>query len=187
LVINNSPMHKAMFSKVFLIKMVLWGIIFFSAQALIYHIRWFIPYLNHQSTPTLFVDKIPMLWFIVQICSNVIFLIVGLLLHNLFRKYQRIGFFDKQTLQIFNAIIYSCFGLALLGIIQTIANNLYEIHLHQWTSPVSIANLFLRSFTRLLIFKEPQTMYFLLAIILWSVKQFVTKALVIKQENESFV
>lgn len=180
-------MPKVTFSKLFLIKLVLWGAIFFSAQALIYHIRWFIPFLNHQITPMLFVGKIPTLWFVVQICSNSIFLIVGLLLLNLFRKYQRTGFFDKQTLQIFNAIIYSCLGLALLGIIQTIANNLYEVHLQQWTSPVSIANLALRSFTRLLIFKEPQTMYLLLAIILWSVKQFVTKALIIKQENESFV
>ncbi|MVT41603.1 hypothetical protein GO495_13510 [Chitinophaga oryziterrae] len=180
-------MRKVMFSKIFLIKIVLWATIFFSAQALIYHIRWFIPFLNHQTTPTLFADKMPMLWFIVQICSNSIFLIVGLLLLNLFRKYQRTGFFDKQTLRVFNAIIYSCLGLALLGIIQTIANNLYEVHLQQWTSTVSVANLALRSFTTLLIFKEPQTMYFLLAIILWSVKQFVTKALIIKHENESFV
>jgi hypothetical protein len=62
-----------------------------------------------------------------------------------------------------------------------------KVRLQQWTSPVSIANLALRSFTRLLILKEPQTMYFLLAIILWSVKQFVAKALIIKHENESFV
>jgi hypothetical protein len=30
-------------------------------------------------------------------------------------------------------------------------------------------------------------MYFLLAIILWVVKQFVSKALLIKEENEAFV
>lgn len=180
-------MHKVTSPKLLLIKMVLWSTIFFSAQALIYHIRWFIPFLNHQTTPALFTDNIPVLWFIVQICSNAIFLTVGLLLFGLFKKYQRTGFFDEQTLIVFNAVIYSCLGLALLQAIQTIANNFYEVHFQQWTSPLSIANLVLRSFTRLLIFREPQTMYFLLALILWSVKQFVAKALIVKRENESFV
>ena len=93
----------------------------------------------------------------------------------------------KGSLKVFNVVIASCIGLALLGAIQTVVNNFYEVHFTQWTSLVSVTNLAFRSFTRLLVLREPQTMYFLLAIILWAVRQFVSKALVIKNENEAFV
>ena len=180
-------MPKIILSKFLLIKIALWCTIFFSAEALIYHVRWFIPFLNHRTTPALAGDKLPGLWFTVQIFSNVIFLFVGILLLRLFRKYQQTGFFDKQTLRVFSVTIYCCLGLALLGAIQTITNNFNEVHFEQWKSFDDIANRSFRSFTRLLILKEPETFYFLLAIILWTVKQFVTRALVIKDENESFV
>lgn len=180
-------MRKANLSTSLLLKMALYCAILFSAEALVYHVRWFIPFLYNQPTPQLFEDKIPMLWFIGQICSNAIFLIVGILLLGLFRKYQQTGFFDKHTLRVFNVTIYGCLALALLGAIQTVSNNLSEVQYEHWTSLEAIANLTFRSFTRLLLFKEPETMYFLIAIILWAVKQFVTKALVIKHENESFV
>lgn len=180
-------MSKTQISSLIPIKVVLWGAIFFSAEALVYYVRWLIPFLNNKTANVVPLGKMPLLWFIVQIFENIIFLVVGGLLIRLVNKYRRMGFFDEGSLKVLNAVILSCIALALLGVIQTIANNFYEVHFDQWTSLESFANLAFRSFTRLLILREPQTLYFLLAIILWAVKQFVTKALVIKNENEAFV
>lgn len=180
-------MIKSNLTNLTLIKTVLWGAIYFSTLALMYHIRWFIPFLLDKTSNVVPGGQLPLLWFIVQISRNIIFLVVGLFLVKLFRNYQLTGFFDKESLNVFNIVILSCVGLGLLGALQTISNNFREVHFNDWTSTESIANLFFRSFTKLLIFKEPQTFYFLLAIILWSVKQFVTKAMLIKAENEEFV
>jgi hypothetical protein len=129
----------------------------------------------------------PLLWFVIKIFENIIFLMVGGLLIRLINKYNRTGFFDEESLKVLNGVILSCIGLALLGAIQTVVNNFYEVHFDQWTSLESFANRLFRAFTRLLILREPQTMYFLLAIILWAVKKFVSRALVIKSENEAIV
>jgi hypothetical protein len=180
-------MSKVKISNLTLIKIVLWGAIYFSTLAFVYHIRWFIPFLLNNTANRVPTDQMPLLWFIVQISKNIIFITVGLFLVKLFRKYQRTGFFDKESLKVFNVVIISCVGLGLLGAIQTISNNFYEVHFNDWTSIEAIANLMFRSFTELLIFKEPQTLYILLAIILLAVKQFVSKALIIKNENEAFV
>lgn len=180
-------MSKTEHSKTILIRVILWGTIYFSGLALIYYVRWFIPFLMNKTANVVPPDMIPVLWFIIQICSNLIFLIVGFLFLGIFRRYRKTGFFDTGSINAFNIVIICCVGLAIMGAIQTIANNFYEVHLNEWTSFESIANLLFRSFTRLLVFREPQTMYFLMALILWSVKQFVAKALVIKAENESFV
>lgn len=180
-------MSKSKITNLTLIKIVLWGAIYFSGLALVYHIRWFIPFLLNNAANIVPGDQMPFLWFIIQISKNIIFIVVGLFLVKLFKKYQQTGFFDMESLKVFNVVIISCIGLGLLGAIQTFSNNFYEVHLQDWTSLEAIANLMLRSFTRLLIIKEPQTLYVLLAIILWSVKQFVSKALIIKNENEAFV
>jgi hypothetical protein len=180
-------MNKRQIFSFSLIKVALWAAIFFSTEALVYYIRWFIPFLSIQVANVVPPGKMPLLWFITQICNNIIFLIVGLLLIRLFNKYKKTGFFDNESLKVFNWVIFSCIGLALLGAIQTVVNNFYEVHFNEWTSVGSIANRLFRSFTRLLILREPQTMYFLFAIILWAIKQFVTKALVFKNENEAFV
>jgi hypothetical protein len=171
-----------------LIKTVLWGAIFFSTLALIYHVRWFIPFLSDRTSNVMSSNSpAAFLNYIVQISNNIIFLFTGISLLKLFKKYQEIGFFDKGSLKVFNGIIISCVGLGVLGAVQTVVNNFHEVHFNDWTSVESVLNLTFRSFTRLLIFKEPQTMYLLFAIILWTVKQFVTKALFIKNENEAFV
>jgi hypothetical protein len=180
-------MNKSKISNPILIKSVLWGAIFFSTLALVYHIRWFIPFLKDDTNGVVPNNQMPFIWFVVQICNNIIFLFVGFLLYKLFRKYQQTGYFDNESLKAFDGVIISCIGLALLGAVQIISNNFYEVHFNQWTSGVSVSNLLFRSFTKLLIFQEPQTMYFLLAIILWAVKQFVKNALIIKNENEAFV
>ena len=84
-------------------------------------------------------------------------------------------------------MIFACLGLGALGAAKTVMNNFSEVHTMEWTSLVSILNLVLRSFTRLLIINSPQTVYLLLAAILWVVKQFVITALEVKRENESFI
>jgi hypothetical protein len=169
------------------VKVILWGTIFFSAEGLLYSVRWFIPFLKGNTSNVVPLGKIPLLWFLAQIFDNIIFILVGGLLIRLVNKYKRTGFFDEESLKVLNAVILSCIALALLGAIQTIANNFYEVHFDRWTSLESVTNLAYRSFTRLLILREPQTMYLLLAIILWAVKQFVSKALFIKSEHEAIV
>ena len=175
------------FSSISLVRLVLWAAIFFSGEALVYYVRWFIPYLSNKTANVVPLENMPILWFMIKIFENIIFLVVGGLLIRLINKYSRTGFFDEESLKVLNGVIFSCIGLALLGAVRTVVNNFYEVHFHQWTSLESFANLVLRSFTRLLIFREPETMYFLLAIILWAVRQFVSKALVIKSENEAIV
>ena len=170
-----------------LIGLVVCGTILFSAEALVYYIRWFIPFLTSQHSYIVPPDKMPLIWFIGKIVSNIIFLSVGILLLKIFKKNRKAGFLGKDSLRIFDWVIISCLSLALLGIVQTICDNFYEMHVAQWTSLWSISNLLFRSFTRLLIFKEPQTMYLLLAAILWVVRQFVDKALTLKKENELFI
>lgn len=169
------------------IKVILWGIIFLSCLALIYHVRWFIAFLKSNTNVVVPNEQVSVVWYVIQIGSNIIFVHVSFLLMKLFNKYQETGFFDAASLKVFDIVILSCVLLALFGSVITVYNNYKEIHLEDWTKLAGVINLIFRSFTNLLVFKEPQTMYFLLALILWAVKQFVTKALILKNENEAFV
>jgi hypothetical protein len=180
-------MNSTKVASLFLIKAIVLSVIFFSGLALLYHVRWFIPFLQHKSTVPYLHDQASVIWYVIQLSNNLIFLFVGVLLMRLLRNYTKSGFFDARSLQVFDVVILSCILLAMLGSILTVYNNFNEVHLDDWTSVESVANLLFRSFTRLLVFKEPQTMYFLLAIILWVVRQFVSKALLVKEENEAFV
>ena len=180
-------MYRTKAASLLLIRTIILTLIFFSSLALVYHIRWFIPYLQNKTTVPYLHEQVSVLWYVIQICNNLIFLLVGFLLIKLLRNYNKTGFFDGKSMQVFDTIILCSILLALLGCILTIHNNINEVHFNDWTSVESVANLIFRSFTMLLVFKEPQTMYFLLAIILWVVKQFVSKALLIKEENEAFV
>ena len=180
-------MNKLLLSKLNIIKIVLWTTIFFSTLALIYHTRWLGVFLVDKTHYVVPHSQSPFLWFIIQICCNLIFIYVGYILIKLCNKYKQTGFFDEGSLDTFNQIIYSCLVLALLGAIQSIGNNLSEVHFTEWNSIDSIANLSFRTFTKLLVIESPQTMYLLLAIILWTVRQFISTALLVKIENESFV
>ncbi len=180
-------MRNIRISKMLGIQIVLWITIFFSGEALIYHVRWFVPFLTSQMSYIVPAGHTPLVWFMVQILSDCIFLYVGYLLIRLFGNYRRTGFFDEKSLKVFDGVILACIALAVLGAGQTILNNWNEVHINQWNSLEAISNLLFRSFTNLIVFREPQTMYFLLAIILWAVKQFVTKALFVKSENEAFI
>ncbi len=170
-----------------LIKSVLWGAILFSFIGLVYNIRWFMPLLASEETPILANHQFQFISFIVQIGNNLIFLFIGGLLLKLIANYERTGYFDRESLTAFDGVIVSCISLALLGILQIVSTNMNELHFSEWTSIYGISNLVFRAFTRLLIFQNPQTIYFLVAIVLWAVKQFVAAALLVKNENESFV
>ncbi len=115
-------------------------------------------------------------------CISFVFLLL-----RLFKKYTKTGFFEETSIIVLNNIIFSCIFLAILGTIQVLFNNFSEVHVSDWNSMESSLNLFFRSFTKLFVFGSPQTMYFLLAIIIWSIKQFVSQAIFIKKENESFI
>lgn len=179
-------MGKTNFPKPIFIKFILWGAIFFSATALIYHIRWFVPFLTTKISYVVQNGKSPLIWFLVQICNNFIFLFVGYLLIKLFSKFQQTGFFDKECIVVLDRITISCIGLAILGVIKLGFSNYNDIQVSE-INPVSGLNSFIRFLTNILVFKEPQTMYLLLATILWTVKQFVNKAIFVKIENEKFI
>jgi hypothetical protein len=70
---------------------------------------------------------------------------------------------------------------------QFIANHFIELEIDRWVSADAFLNGLLRFSVKFLFIENPQTMYFLIAIIVWVLKQFVIKALEIKIENESFI
>jgi hypothetical protein len=179
-------MGKTNFPIPIFIKFILWGAIFFSATALTYHIRWFVPFLTTKISYVVPNGQSPLIWFLVQICNNLIFLFVEFLLIKLFSKFQQTGFFDKECIVVLDRITISCIGLAILGVIKLGFSNYNDIQVSE-INPVSGLNLFVRFLTNILVFKEPQTMYLLLATILWTVKQFVNKAIFVKIENEKFI
>jgi hypothetical protein len=172
---------------VFFIGLVAGLAMLLSFEALVYYIRWFIPFLLFHRVGNVPPDKIPMLWFINKIASNAIFFIAGMVLLRLFARLRQSGYFGKDSMRILDVVILSCLGLAALGFMQTIGDNIRELHFRQWTSAWAAANLAWRFVTKLLVFREPQTMYLLLAGILWAVREFVEKALAVKQENESII
>lgn len=171
----------------FLIALIGWAAVLLSAQAIIYYVRWFIPLLTEHHSFIAPSVKNPQFWFITKIASNLIFLWVSVLLLKLYKKYRRSGYFEQDSIRLLNSVIIACLSLAFLGFVNTICENADELHIEQWNSLWSISNLLFRFFTRLLVLKEPQTMYLLLGAILWGVRQFVMQALQIKKENESFI
>ena len=171
----------------FLIALIGWATLCFSVEAIIYYTRWFVPLLAGHPSFVAPPVKFPELWFIAKIASNGIFLWVGILLLGLFKKYKRNGYFDKDSLRVLDKVILSCIALAFLGFLRTLVENFGELHTEDWTSAWGVANRLWRFFTRMLIFKEPQTMYLLLAAILCGIRQFVVQALSVKKENDLFI
>ena len=170
-----------------ILTLLLWAILIYSGIALIYHIRWFIPYLVKNQSAVVPDKQIPLIWFMAQICNNSAFIYIGWQLIRLFRKYNLTGYFDKQSLKVFKTTIVLCIVLAFTGAVQTIAANVNEVHFNEWNSAESIANLIFRSFTLLLVLHEPQSLFILLALMLFAVREFVIRAIYIKNENESFI
>ena len=170
-----------------LIALIGWGTVVFSSEALIYYTRWFIPLLSGHHSFVAPPVRFPALWFMGKIASNAIFLSVAILLLRLYSNYRKSGYFEKDSLRLLDKVIIACLLLAFVGLTQTAFENAAELHLNQWTSLWAILNCIYRFFTRLFVLREPQTMYLLLAAILWGVRQFVTQALNVKKENELFI
>jgi len=170
-----------------LIGLIAVATVFLSLQAIVYYIRWFIPFLNSHHSYILPPGKTGAVWFLIKILSNMIFLTVGILLLRLFRQFRASGYFGKESLHALDFFILACLGLALLGFAQTIFDNISDLHFREWSSPWAAANRAYRFITHEFVLREPQTMYILLAAILWAVRQFVEKALTVKTENESFI
>ncbi|MBX3254476.1 MAG: hypothetical protein KF862_10075 [Chitinophagaceae bacterium] len=182
-------MNKTGVQKFILTKIILWGAIYFSVVALIYHIRWFVPFLASGVSTVVPDGQTPLIWFLVQVGNNIIFLFVGYLLVKLFGKFNQTGFFDKECIVVLDKIIVSCIVLAILGVIKLGYSNYNNIQIKEVSEAGIIGKLHLlaRFITNIIVVKEPQTMYFLLAAMLWTVKQFVNKALFVKAENEKFI
>ena len=174
-------------AKLLIVKIALACIAFYSLLALVFHIRWFVFFLITGIPGKVPAGQLPFVWFPVQILSNIIFLIVTYQLLFLFLKYQKLGFFDRSALRVFNIVILTCISFACLASIQTISSNLSEVHLSDWRSIDGSLNLLFRTFTNLLVFREPQSLFLLLSIILWVVKQFVCNALELKTESDSII
>ncbi|MEN9882930.1 MAG: hypothetical protein RLZZ420_147 [Bacteroidota bacterium] len=179
-------MGKTNFKNTIFIKSILWGAILFSTIALIYHVRWFIPFLTNKISYVVPNGQLPLIWFLVQICNNLIFLFVAYLLIKIFHKFQKTGYFDQECILVLDRIIFSCIGLAILGVIKLGFSDYNDIQVSE-IKEVSELYLFIRFFTNILVLKEPQTMYLLIASILWTVKQFVNNAIFVKRENEKFI
>jgi hypothetical protein len=99
-----------------ILTLLLWAILIYSGMALIYHIRWFIPYLVKNQSAVVPEKQVPLIWFIVQICNNSAFIYIGWQLIRLFRKYNLTGYFDKESLKVFNTTIVLCIVLAITGL-----------------------------------------------------------------------
>ncbi|WP_207424129.1 hypothetical protein [Desertivirga brevis] len=174
-------------STLLLVKLSLASIIGYSLLALIFHIRWFVPFIMSGSVGTVPDHQLPVIWFPVQIASNIIFLVVGYNLIGLFIRYQKVRFFDTSALRVFNLIIGACILFAVLQSILSVSSNFKEVHLNHWNTMEGALNLAFRTVTKLLVFQEPQSLLILLAVVIWAVKQFVIEALELKIENDSII
>ncbi|MCR9253664.1 MAG: hypothetical protein NXI20_24825 [bacterium] len=180
-------MHNKHLTKNNLIRLTLWLIIVLSGSAIIYHTRWLIPYLVNSMDNRVPTGQSPAFWFISQIGANIIFLYIGFLLLRTFSNYQKKGYFDKSSLRIFDQLMYSSLGLALLTIMRVAFSDFYLLSITDYFSIEGIVNFLAVLIIDTITFKEPQTVYILLAIIMWVMKQFMIKALSFKQENEAFI
>jgi hypothetical protein len=106
---------------------------------------------------------------------------------RLFNKFQQVGYFDQECMRVLDKTIVCCIGLALLGLLKLTFSNYNDIDVSGDLTLQSSFNLFSRFVMNIIVFKEPQTMYLLLATILWTIKQFVKKAILVKSENEAFI
>jgi hypothetical protein len=171
----------------FLIALIGWGTVLFASEAIIYYTRWLVPLLSGHPSHVAPPLKFPQLWFIGKIASNAVFLWVAILLLRLYKNYRKLGYFEKDSIRLLDKVILACLFLAAIGMVQTGCEYAAELRTDQWTSLWAIANRVYRSFNRLFVLKEPQTMYLLLAAILWGIRQFVIQALNVKKENELFI
>ena len=115
----NKTIHpKQVALQQFFLPSIVWVAIFLSATALIYHVRWFIPFLANKTAYVVPAGQEPFTWFLIQIGNNLVFLFAGYLLVQLFNRFRKTGFFDEKCVGVFKRIIACCLLLALMGVIK---------------------------------------------------------------------
>lgn len=179
-------MNPINFSRLAITQIIVCGAVLCSSTALLYHVRWFIPYLSQHVSYVVPNGEEPMIWFSIQIISNLIFIWVGSLLLALFRKYQKTGFFDTTCLATLDRIQISFLLLAVLGIIKLGFSTSNDMQMSELNF-VSFLPMSARFILHIVAFKEPCTIYILAAITIWAVKQLLVRSLLLKVENEAFI
>lgn len=180
-------MQNIKLSKLDLIKIISWSIILFSISAIIYHVRWLVPYLQDSIYHKVPSGQSPLVWFLAQIGSNIIFLYVGFALLRLNFNFHNRNMHTKNGLRIFDQVIVSCLGLVLLSVIRIASSDFYTLSLDQYVGIEGIFNLVTMLIIDTLTFKESQSMYIIIVPVMWIIKQFALKAISYKQENEAFI
>ena len=178
-----------------------------STVVLFYHTASFAGYLADSNTELLNVGASATAWFIVQIFTKLLFILVGYLTIKLVEQYENIGFFEAQSLVYFNYIALACICMAVLQA-SSFATDIYlglqvqvipENQLFQEPEPTMLeesvlafrSSIFMMAaihfVTKLFIGENPQTMYFMMALVVFTIKHFVKKALLIQADNQSII
>ena len=187
------------------IKYCMYALMLVSTIVLFSHTASFAMYLAGSNTELLAIGASPMAWFIVQIFTKLLFILVGYLTIKLVEQYENIGFFEAQSLVYFNYIALACIGMAVLQA-SSFATDIYlglqvqvipESQLFQDPTMLEESVLAFRSsifmmaaihfVTKLFIGENPQTMYFMMALVVFTIKHFVKKALLIQADNQSII
>lgn len=180
-------MKKSYFHEFGLAEFVGWICIYFSLVSLVYHIRWYIPWLQNGYQFLTPFGQNPNIWFLSQIFTNLFLLLGSIFLTYFIRSFREVKYLSYKSSFFISGIILCSIGLGCIGILKTILNNTESIHFEDWKNLESVFNLLLKSATELIFIKEPQTMYFMVGITLWIIKTFVSKALTYKEDSESVI
>jgi hypothetical protein len=187
-----------------IVKYCLYALSIITLLVMITHIAQFYTHLNNPEYKILDVGASVNAWFFVQFCSRTLFLVVGYLILKLIRQYELTGFYDSKSLILFNYISLACICIAILesGLFS------YNIYLGLSSKLTSLKDVvpieggtfcpkfdqitvlcmtMIRFVFNLFIGDSPQTMYFIMALAVLAIKQFVKKALVIHSENQAFI
>ncbi len=166
---------------------VCWVCLYFSIVSLVYHIRWYVPWLENGFEFLVPAGQKPGVWFLSQILTNVLLVSATVFLTLFVRSFRKTEYFNTKSGRYISGIIWCCIGLGAIGLLKTVMNNPELIHWEDWNSPAAILNLLMKSVTELVFLREPQTMYFLLGMALWIIRLFITKAVGFKEDSEAVI
>lgn len=180
-------MKRSLFSSARMIQLFVWALCYLSLVSLVYHIRWYVPFLQRGAQFLVPSDQNPAIWFPAQILMNATYLFASVCLALFIRSYQRLGYLNLSSCRLIHGIIFSCLLLGMVGVVKTVVNNFEMIHWQDWAGVEAVLNLMLKSVVDLFFLKEPQTMYVLVGIALWVISQYVTRAVGYKEDSEAVI
>lgn len=180
-----------------LIKFSLYLFLVITVAVMFAHIIQFISMINNPNFKILDIGASPKAWFVTQFCTRTLFLAVGFFILRLIQQYEKTGFYTSKSLRLFDYIALACVGMAILeaGLFS------YNIYLGLQSTYISLQNTIptevdqygillmtsIRFIFKLFIGDSPQTMYFIMALVVLAIKEFVKKALVVHLENQAFI